>query len=97
MGRFATVADMCDCRLLKAYELEDEQYAHSTRATTCAEFLSFCRAVLWMRSTFSGSEVYGELVEDVSEEAVNTSVSMAMGLRAGLHTKARHTKVSINC
>ncbi|MEL7309450.1 MAG: hypothetical protein AAGK05_17410 [Pseudomonadota bacterium] len=79
---------------MKAYELQDERYAESTRATACAEFLAFCRAVLWMRATFKEQDVYGELVLDVSESAVQQSVDMAMGLRAGLQTKARHVRVS---
>lgn len=96
VGRFASVGDMCDARLLKAYELEDESYAHSTRATTCAEFLAFCKAVLWMCKTFTQEDAYGELIHDVSIDSVSRSIEMAMGLRAALHTRARHVKVSIS-
>lgn len=96
VGRFASVADMCDARLLKAYELEDDSYAHSTRATTCAEFLAFCKAVLWMKKTFTQEDAYGELIQDVSTDCVSQNIEMAMGLRAALHTKARHIKVSIS-
>ena len=37
LGRFATLREMCDARVFQAYELEDESYAHSTRATNCEE------------------------------------------------------------
>jgi len=84
---------MCDARLLQAYEVDDENYAHSTRATACAEFLSFVRSVQWMSTAFRNDDAYAELVQDVSAEALKQSLELAMNLRAAIHTKARHIKV----
>lgn len=93
ISRVAKVPDLIDIRLFLAYELEDDSYAESTRATLSAEFLTLCRSVEWMKEAFSADDTYGRLAEEVSAEKLKSSIDSAMTYRATLNRKSRHAQV----
>lgn len=93
MGRTASLRALCDAQLLEQYELEDDEYAYSTRATLCAEFLYLCRASEWMRTAFVNQEGFGELCVDVDQTYLEENLRYAMNLRNSLQRQANKITV----